>query len=213
VGPFDEIRAQRFAFLRAVYDETEGSTDRLLNMNEVGAELGFDEQLTDKITTYLVNEHLLEWAGLGGFIELTHWGLKEVEEVLSAPTEPTEHFPSLVVAQNYINVASMHDSQIQQGTEGSVQTQVPVNIDQLRDLVEQISNEAEALDLADDDRRELEASIGTANAQLDSSRPNHSILRESLSSAQRILEGAAGSGVAIALPQLIETLGHVIASL
>jgi hypothetical protein len=212
VGPFEKIQAQRFAFLKAVYDETEGSTNRFVRPNDVGDKLGFNVQLTDKIATYLVNEHLLEWAAMG-VIELTHWGVKEVEEVLSAPTEPTEHFPSLVVAQNYINIGSMEDSQIQQGTAGSLQTEASLNADHLRDLVEQIWAEAQALDLNDDDRRELQASVGTADAQLDSSRPNPNILRESLSSAQRILEGAAGSGVAVALPQLIETLRHVIASL
>jgi hypothetical protein len=213
VRPFDEIRAQRFAFLKAVYDATDGSTDRFVNMNEIGEKLAFDEQLTDKIATYLVHEHLLEWAAMGGIIELTHWGVKEVEEVLSTPTEPTEHFPSLVVAENYINVGSIHGSQIQQATEGSVQTQAPLDVDPLRDLVEQIRAAEQTLELDDDDRRELQASVGTVDAQLGSSRPDRGILRTSLASAQRILEGAAGSGVAAGLPQLIEALRHVIGSL
>jgi hypothetical protein len=80
-GSFDKIRSQRFAFLRAVYDETGGTTDRMVQMNEIGGKLGFGEELTDKIVSYLIGENLLEWAAMGGLIELTHWGLKEVEEV------------------------------------------------------------------------------------------------------------------------------------
>lgn len=84
----NEIRAQRFGFLCAVYDETDGTTERMVQMNEIGAKVGFDD-LTEKNVTYLIGEGLLKWAAMGGLIELTHWGLKEVEEVLSAPDQPS----------------------------------------------------------------------------------------------------------------------------
>jgi hypothetical protein len=81
----NEIRVQRFAFLRSVYDETYGTTERMVQLTDIGAKVGFDEDLTERIVAYLIDEGLLEWGAMGGLIELTHWGLKEVEEVLSAP--------------------------------------------------------------------------------------------------------------------------------
>jgi hypothetical protein len=215
VGRFDEIRAHRFAYLKEVYDETGGSRTQFVSLKEIGDKLGFDDELTDKIVSYLVDEDLLDQVSQG-FARLAHPGLKEVEEVLDTPDQATEHFPALVVAENYIRVGAMHGSQIQQGTTGSVQSQAPLDVDRLRDLVEEIRASSAALALGDDDQRELQASISTAEAQLDSSRPNRSILRESLSSTHRILESAVGSGLAAAaphLPQLVESLSHAIASL
>lgn len=52
----DEIRAQRFAYLRTVYDETDGATVRMVQMNEIGGKLGFSDELTDGIVSYLVGE-------------------------------------------------------------------------------------------------------------------------------------------------------------
>lgn len=65
-----------------------------------GEKLGFDRSLTDKLASYLIDEGLLEVAAMGPMVSLTHWGLKEIEEAISAPEAPTEHFPALVVAGN-----------------------------------------------------------------------------------------------------------------
>src|SRR5436309_709335 len=98
--PLVERQAHRLQYLRAVYDESEGVAGRFLRFTDIGENLGFDEKHAEELADYLVEEGLLEWAAMG-VISLTHRGLKEVEEALSAPDEPTEHFPALVVAQNY----------------------------------------------------------------------------------------------------------------
>lgn len=210
----EQLRVQRFAFLRAVYEASDASAgERTLQMRDVGAELGYDEPLTEKITQYLVDEGLLEWAAMGGLIELTHWGLKEVEEVLSAPEEPTEHFPPLVVAQNYLHVGSVSHSQIQQGTTGSVQLLAPAEQDEVRSLVAELRAMLDGLELGPEAGEEVRADLAAVEAQLASPRPKAAIVREALASTRTVLEGAAGSGLANAaphLPRLLESLARVI---
>jgi hypothetical protein len=205
----NEIRAARFAFLRAVYDETEGTTERMVQMNDIGAKVGFDDDRTERIVSYLIGEGLLEWAAMGGLIELTHWGLKEVEEVLSAPDQPTEHFPPLIVAENVLQVGTMTNSQIQQGTVNSTQRLEAVDVAALRELVADIRAVAATLDLELESTAELKAELATIDAQLGSPRPKSRVLRESLASARAILEGAAGGGLVAAAPQLAAVIGKL----
>jgi hypothetical protein len=55
--------------------------------------------------------------GGGGGIGMTHQGVLEMEQAQAAPEKPTEHFPPI----NFIHIEHMTQSQIQQGTIGSVQ--------------------------------------------------------------------------------------------
>lgn len=54
---------------------------------------------------------------MGGGLFITHTGVKEVEQALTQPEEPTQHFAAI----NYIHIQNMTQSQIQQGTTASVQ--------------------------------------------------------------------------------------------
>lgn len=212
----DELRAQRFAFLKALHDASEGSTHALVPMDLIGEQLGFDRQHSMKLADYLADEHLLTFAAFGPMLEITHWGVKEVEEALSAPGEPTEHFPPIVVAQNYLQVGTMSYSQIQQGTTSSTQVQRTLDVDALRELVAELRAIMPELDLEAEQHEEYVADIETVAAQLASPRPKVGVLRESLSSVRAILEGAAGAGVAASaehLPHLIEEVTRAITSL
>ena len=215
VSALEELRAQRFAYLRAVYDAADGNERAMVPMREIGESLGFDYSQSDTIVTYLDGEGLLKWAAFG-LVSLTHWGLKEVEEALSRPDEPTEHFPAYVIAQNYINIGTMSQSQIQQGTVGSSQNLDGSQVEALRDLVADVRAVAATLDLGLDDAGELAADVATVDSQLASPRPKSGVLREALASTRAILEGAAAAGLATGAPQLpgvIERLAHAIAAL
>ena len=212
-SPLDEIRAQRLAFLQALYDAAEGGEARMVKYADVVSAVGFDDDLAEKVQEYLNGEGLLQWAAFG-MIELTHAGVREVEQALHAPTRPTDHFPPLVIAQNYINVGSMNQSQIQQGTTFS--SQGFGDVDSLRELVVEIRAVVTAIGLSADESEELHAELATVDAQLGSPRPKWRLIREGLSSARTILENAAGTGMARATPQLgvvIEKLAHAIRSL
>jgi hypothetical protein len=70
----DEIRAQRFAFLHAVYRVADGDTLQYVDWDPIAEELGFDSRLATKIVTYLREEYLLEEPVMGNVVLLTHWG-------------------------------------------------------------------------------------------------------------------------------------------
>lgn len=211
------LRAQRFAFLRAVYEGCDdGNTLKRVRYQEIAAELGFDEELAAKIAGYLVEENLLEWAAMGGWISLTHWGVVEVEEAIAAPEQETEHFPALVVAENYLHVGSMVGSAVQQGTQGSTQiVESAQDVEALRRLVAELRETLGTLALDDEASEEADADLATLEAQLVSSRPKRAILREGFASLQRIIEGALGAGLATTAPQLpglAERLAHVLST-
>ncbi|MCK4348668.1 MAG: hypothetical protein KAW47_08635 [Thermoplasmatales archaeon] len=174
----------------------------------MGNELGFDRAETDRISQYLVGEYLMEYAAQGGIIAITHQGVIEVEDALSNPEEPTQYFPPV----NIINIHHMQNSQIQQGTVESTQSQ-HIELKTKNDIfefVELVKSKLPDLSLNAEDMAEIEADINTVQSQISSSRPKKSILRECLSSMQRLLEGIAGSVVA---QQLIPLIPPLIASL
>lgn len=206
--PLEKRRAHRFQYLRAVYDASDGVAGKFLRYTDVGEELGFDEKHAEELADYLAEEQLIKWAAMG-VIELTHYGLKEVEQALSAPDQPTEHFPSLVIAQNYIG--SVTNSQVQQGTTAS-----EINVVALGALVAGLRQALTELDLPAEQHDEVEADLATVETQLASPNPKAGIVRESLSSVRRIFEGALGSGLAGSAPHLpaaVEHLARVLSAL
>lgn len=115
----EEVKKKRFQFLHRLYEITGGDKYHHVNMWELGDELGFDRDETKKISQYLKGEYLLEFGTLDGGINITHEGVKEIEDAFSHPEEPTQYFPSV----NIINIHHMEGSQIQQGSTQSTHTQ------------------------------------------------------------------------------------------
>lgn len=118
--PLDQKKQQRLLFMSALYEKTDGSTDLVLNMWELGDELGWERPTTSRTVDYLEAEGLLEFAAMGGEIAITHAGVVEVEQSLSTPEAPTEHFPPAATV-NILNIQTMIGSQVQQGTTGGEQ--------------------------------------------------------------------------------------------
>jgi hypothetical protein len=211
----DRTRTQRFAFLRALYDAVDGDVSQAMLKRDIGSSIGFDDDLTDRIVIYLSEEQLINWVSQG-FVSLSHEGLKEVESAIVEPSEPTEHFPPNVVvyASNVMAFGgSVTGSQIQQGTIGSTQSLALHDVESLRELVMAIEEVASTIDLSDEQAQELEADTASARAQLESPRPKPAILREALTSARAILEGAAGGGLVATAPDLIQKIDHALALL
>src|SRR4051812_43170485 len=84
--------SDRRAFLRQVYHEAEGGSDRMVSYSKVVAALGLSEQDADAVCRFLVNEGLVQWAAMGQ-IELTHRGLLTAEAGISGP-RGAPHWPS-----------------------------------------------------------------------------------------------------------------------
>lgn len=199
----EEMRRKRFQFLRRCFELSGGSTAIMFNMHDVGDELGFDHRLTNVVTEYLEGEGLVMYAAVGGQVAITHYGIVQIEEALSKPEDPTEYFPPF----NIIQVGQMIDSQIQQASPGPTELVLGEGKEQeLRELIESLRNSLEELGLDHQQKSDLQAEILTMEAQASKSKPNRAIITETLKSACRILEAAAGGALAVSFIEIIKAL-------
>ena len=203
--PIEKKRANRFLFLKALYEATDGNPTRYVSMHELGPAIGLSQEETSDAYHFLRQEGLVRQLGAGGSIVIEHEGVRQVENAIAQPDQPTHYFPPV----NIINVESMQGSQIVQGSSQTTITNQPITgakIDDLRSLLTQIRQVASEADLAEDDRNELDSECATIDAQLASPRPKRGIIKESLASLRNILEGAAGSGLAQSIAQALQNL-------
>jgi hypothetical protein len=200
-----EKKAQRLRFLHALYNATDGDGTQLVDMWELGQELGLQSTDTQKVAEYLDGEGLIEFRVLGGGIAITHEGVVQVEAALSKPDEATQYFPAAI---NYLHIGSVVGSQIQQGTQqSSISTFAG---ERLGDLVEFVASLRQALPellLSSEAKAEAEAEAATLEAQSKSPKPKTSVIRESLLSLRHILEHAAGHAAAV---ELLTRIGHLV---
>ncbi len=205
----EKLRKMRFQFLNLLYEKTGGDKFNRVIMWDLGTELGYQRDETQSITQYLEGESLIEYATLGSGIAITHYGVREVEEAISHPEEPTDYFPPV----NIINIHHMEGSQIQQGSISSNQTGnfKLTNGIEINQFLKLLKEQLPELSLSNEDESEIKSDIATLESQIDSSRPKSGIIKESLSSIQRILEGATGAVVAQQLipyvPALLAAMG------
>jgi len=93
----EERQVRRFAFLSELFDTVGGVADRTIDWTTVFARLRFPmKENWNTVMPYLRAEGLLNY-GNGGWVSITHLGLKEVEAARKKPAEPTAHFlPNIV---------------------------------------------------------------------------------------------------------------------
>jgi hypothetical protein len=185
-------KANRLRFVKLLYEKTGGDEYKWVNMRDLGKELGFDGESIQRITQYLNGEHLLTFQALGGVIGITHWGVKEMEQALSNPNQPTMHFPAAV---NILHIAGdVVGSQIQQGTEASQQIQITQDTQlALTEFLSSLEKDLTEIKAEANTLRDLKADIQTIKAQLGAAQPKRSIVREALSSIRSILEAAGAT--------------------
>lgn len=190
----EDKRRRRLQFMKALYEKTDGRELAMVDMWELGDELGFSREDTGATAEYLVGEFLMEYAALGGAISITHLGVREVEESMQNPDSPTQHFPPI----NVIQIGYMANSSIQQGSPGSVQVSVN-ELAPIATFVEEVRAALDGLGLTPGDRQALAAELSSVESQLQSSRPRRDAILGSLSAVRDILVGAAGNVTAHAL--------------
>ena len=142
-----------------------------------------------------VRTSVLEWA-----LKLEEEGI--VGEGLSFSDAEKEAASSVT-----INVENMTGSQIQAGTSNSSQSMTStINIQQINDFVKQLEESLPDLALDDDTAQEVSSEIATIKAQVSSPKPKEGIIKSSLGTIKRVLEGAAGNMTAQGLMRLIENI-------
>lgn len=189
----EEERKRRLQFMKKLFEESGGDEWGVILMYDIGEKLGFDRQTTDRITQYLSGENLLKFVSLGGGISITHWGVKEMEESLLNPTEPTVHFPAV----NIINIGHMENSQIQQGGIGNAQSYVDnTDVEDLRKLISMIKDSSQRISFDKTNQQNLSSDLATIEAQLSSSQPKKNVIIECLKSIKTVFEGVASNIIA-----------------
>jgi hypothetical protein len=116
--PLAEKRRRRLAFMERVYERTDGNTTNRVFGLQVGAELGWDQEMTSVVMHYLVDEGLIEFRAMPAMLAITHAGVVEMEQALSNPKTSTHHFPPMVTIHVHGDIVN---SQLQAGTIGSTQ--------------------------------------------------------------------------------------------
>jgi hypothetical protein len=204
----DEItnkKAERFKFLQCLYEKVKCSAREIIDGHMLAEELGFSREEADNVLRYLASERLID-RSMRNAITITHQGIVEVEEALSKPKEPTQHFPAIF---NILNVDKMVGSQIQQGSNGSTQSQYlkQFDLDAIRDFVKDLKAALPGIQFNESDRAEAESELQTIEAQLRSTKPKGLILRESLKTLRNLIEGIASNALAASiLPMLNDIL-------
>ncbi|HET8572277.1 MAG TPA: hypothetical protein VFL76_00270 [Edaphocola sp.] len=202
----EQKKKNRFLFLEALYNDSNGDTGAMFDMWEVGYELKFERDEISRIVDYLIGENLIESVALGGMISLTHWGIKEVEQAIENPDKPTEHFLPI----NVINIGTMTNSTLQQATSRST-INFQLNETKAADLdaiLKSLNDIKDGLNVSNELRRELLSEIQTLEIQRKSPKPKGSIIGEALKSVRTILESVVGNAMTpVIVGQITQLLG------
>jgi hypothetical protein len=90
----------RYLVLRKLYERSGGSERVNINFFDLAKEEGLSEEDAREIYDYLGREGLIGDRRAGGGVAISHRGIIEIEQSISNPQRPTEHFPPTIV-QNF----------------------------------------------------------------------------------------------------------------
>jgi len=138
-----------------------------------------------------------------------NWAIKlEEDNILGEGITFTPEEKSIARASTY-NVTNFYgpvgSSQIQQQASSSSQSMVTDNFDiePIVKFLAEIKENLSELQLSSELKRAIDAEVNAVDAQVKSPKPKAAIVRESLSSIRRILEGAGGAIAAKLIVSLI----------
>lgn len=140
---------------------------------------------------------------------ILNWSMKLEEDGIQGEElsfTPKEKDTAAKISTNINNFyGPVHSSQIQQASSQSPQvlSEQQIDIVALRDFIKILQKQIDLLKLPTDTKRELSAEIKTAEAQTESPKPKHSVIKESLSSIRHILEAVGGDIAGKLLKQLL----------
>lgn len=204
-------QSQRLIVMQAIYERSGSSETTSVSGQDLLNDLAMSDQELGDACEYLEGEYLIKgsrtmWAHLTpSRVNMTHRGIKEMEQSIQAPTKPTEHFPPAI---SIVNISgTVIGSPIQSGSPGAQQeSHIDLKLGDIREFVKKLENSAQNLGLQEEQQQELTAEIATIKAQIESPKPKKHIIRESLGAVQGILVGAGGN---LAATGLLDILQHI----
>jgi hypothetical protein len=215
----DQKKIQRFKYLKHLYDVVDGKQGTLVNMFEVGKELGFDEHTTDGLTDFLRGEGLIKFWAMGGTIGITHLGIKQVEQAQENPQQATKFFPpyQFVFTADFRGAILNVDSTLT-NVQQSISNSHMLDESAKRDLVALFAELRRELDkLPSDNAEEAEAIALTAEELMNSTtgeRPNKVKLKISMEGLIRAAQNVAqiAAPVLTVAERIVEVIRRVAAS-
>jgi hypothetical protein len=121
-------QADRLRVLRAVWDATDGTTSEVARIAPtIQMQLGLSDQEVVAACDYLAGGGLIrptskiDRGPIYISVQLTHRGVREMEESISAPDKPTKHLPSAASVVAIIN-STVINSPIQSASPEGQQT-------------------------------------------------------------------------------------------
>ncbi len=198
----DELREKSFLVLQRIYELCSQWSQRvdlmLYGQTLIAVPLGLNSASFGVVLHHLAEEGFIDRAS--GSISITTRGVREL--MRRAPEQ--SH-----AVQNIMMIHQAVQSNIQQGSQGSIQSVVLSNKEgreELQKLLSAIRQAMPQLQLESERQIELEADLQTLEAQTRSPHPKPSIVHECLLSVRNILEGAAGGALGVGLVQAVVKL-------
>ena len=191
----------RVAMLDRLYDEVDADTRSLASGSQVARAAGVPPDQATKVATYLEEAGLIKgiWS-MGGQmpdLQITVYGIDQIEKARSQPTEPTTHLAPVNVL---INQGTM--TGVQQGGEGNVQ-HVQAQVNDVAGLLGAVQNLREALADFGGDIELATAQIDTIEAQARSGKPLETVVRAAFEALKQIGYNMVASGAMDEIGQIL----------
>jgi Mn-dependent DtxR family transcriptional regulator len=82
MNSLEKQKTLRDLYLKRLYEMSDGNALRYFAASEIGRELGWDDDTSDKVTAYLKSEGLVDFPAVGR-VGITHKGVKRIGKTLS----------------------------------------------------------------------------------------------------------------------------------
>jgi hypothetical protein len=193
----------RERFLKRLYDVSGADEYKWGAYQQIGDDIGVSADEAQTIAQYLASKDYLRWRTLGGGIGITRRGIDAIERgVRRLSPQATS------VITNILNIGTMTNSQLQQGTMGSSQQIVSGSErDEVVRTLAQVRAIVATLPLSQSVRNDIEGNVATVEAQLKTSTPNRSTIRDSI---RAIADTLKAFGEAAGLVDTLLKLGMLL---
>jgi len=201
----EQNQLNRYRVLKQLYDDTNGNPDSYVDIHEHEKKFDFDNSTYDGIIVYLGQENLIKFPA-GSYMNITNWGIKEIERAINTPENPTEHFPA---KSNTIIIGHMQNSSIQQDTKNSqIQILNQTENEKLTELISKINLVVDQVDLSNDEATDVQGDLDTIKSQSKTSKPKKIIIIESLKSILGVFIKV--SAITTSHPEILEAIKFFI---
>ncbi|MGH8994439.1 MAG: hypothetical protein ACRDYB_00110 [Acidimicrobiales bacterium] len=185
--------ARRIQFIKAVYEDSNGSEANVTDGFDLGSRLGWPYRETNDIMQYWEAEHLIKFVAEEGAIVITHRGIVELEGARDNPYRRTQHFPPFSVVIH----GDVTNSPMQIGTIDSTQTvfsQVGMDAELVLAFLDAVQAATVQSPVPGTSGADVGEMIEQVRSQLERPEPNRSMVKATVGALREIALGMAAIG-------------------